>query len=424
LPKRKIVLVSTSPFPHGDNITDGPGYRAWNLFQRLSSKHEIVILSLYESYHKNMQEESSVFEDGYLVRCISHRLGKVAAAIIEEKPDVLYVPWSATPFVARLNRRIPTIVDYVGATILEQFVSFGMVPSDFLHLKLKSFWIGDFFMTAGARERYYLIGLLVASKRLCTPTRKLPSCLIHLIPMIPPSTPPVLQRIVIDKKTDELGILVAGAFLPWYDYPTLFNALRILVKHGRKDFKCVFFGGNQRNPLFEQLVREMGQISSLKANLIFTGMVPFKERANYYLQSDIAVNIPLPTIEDELSVRTRIMDYIWAKLPIVTPEADEHSEMVVANGGGFKYSAGDPASLANVLQNLMEKQGLEEKAKARKNMEEIYRKCLDIKDAMEPLEGFINETYVDPSRASPRQYLPEFLLLGRDMLRWLKRGIV
>jgi len=424
VPKRKIVLISSSPFPHGDNITDGPGYRAWNLFQRFSNKHEIVILSLYESYHKNIEKEFTVSEDNYLIKCISHKPKKVAKAVSDERPDTLYLPWSATPFIARVTQKIPTIVDYVGATLLEQLTSFGTVPTDFLRLKMKSFWIGDFLMTAGSRERYYLIGLLVSSKRLCSLKRKLSASLIHHIPMTPPSVPPVSRKMVIDKQRGELVILIAGAFLPWYDYQTLFRALNTLVKKGRKNFKCVFFGGNPRNKHFEKLILRMGYNSLLKNNLVFTGIVPFKERGNYYLQSDVAVNIPCNTVEDELSVRTRIMDYVWANLPIITPARDEHSEMVINNGGGFKYLGSDPVSLSTVLQKLMDKQGFQKITKAKKNMKEIYQKTLDIENALKPLETFINEPYVDPARSSPRQFLPEVLLWGRDVLRWLKRGAV
>jgi glycosyltransferase involved in cell wall biosynthesis len=424
MPKRKIVIVSTSPFPHSDNITDGPGYRAWNLFQRIPHKHEIVILSLYESFHKNIKKEFTVFEENYQIKGISHKPGRVAKAVYEEKPDVLYLPWSATPFIARIGQRIPTIMDYVGATLLEQFITFGIIPYDLLRLKMKSFWIGDFFITAGSRERYYLMGLLVGSKRLCTPSQKLASSLIHLVPMTPPSVPPVLQKKVIEKKSDERVILVAGALLPWYDYSTLFEALDILVKQERTNFKCVFFGGNPRNLRFERLIRKMGGDPRLKDNLVFTGTVPFKERGNYYLQSDVAVNIPLSTVEDELSVRTRIMDYIWAELPLITPATDEHSKMIIDNGGGFEYDANDPASLSRVLQKLMSEQGLRELENSRKSMERIYKKSLDIEEELKPLEAFINEPYVDPARSSPRQYLPEILLWGRDVMRWLKRGVV
>jgi len=340
--------------------------------------------------------------------------------VVEEDPDILYLPWSSTPFISRLSKKIPTIIDYVGSGLLEYFVSFGYIPTYFLRLKTQSFWFGDFLMTAGVRERYYLLGLLAASKRLCFDSKKLPESLINVIPMIPPSNPPVLRKKVIERKPNELVMLVSGAFLPWYDYPTFFEALNLLTKRGKADFRVIFLGGNPRDPNFEKLILKMGQNPQIKKNLIFTGIVPFKERGNYYLQSDIGINIPLPTIEDEMSVRTRVIDYIWGKLPIITPARDEYSKMVIENKGGFTYIPGTPSNLSSLLQSLMNDAGRKKIESAKKNMEKIYANSLNIKEVVKPLEKFINEPFVDPTRKLPKQYLPELLLIVRDAIRQLK----
>ena len=98
-------------------------------------------------------------------------------------------------------------------------------------------------------------------------------------------------------------ILVAGALLPWYDYSTFFTALKILATKGKKNLKVLIMGGNIRDPRFDALIRKNGVDQVQQNKLIFTGLIPFKERANYYLSADIAINIPSIMIEDELSVR-------------------------------------------------------------------------------------------------------------------------
>lgn len=410
--KRKIVIITTSPIPYGNNITDGPGYRAWNLFHEISKKHGITILSLYESFHQKLPKEFEISEDNILIKCASHKPKRVANLIIEEKPDILYLPWSATPFISRLRQKIPTIIDYVGVGLLESYISQGYVPIHLLQIKLKSFWLGDFLMTAGFRERYYLLGLLIASKRLSLGAYKLNDPLIHVIPMTPPTNRPLLQKKVIDKSPHESIILVAGAFLPWYDYPTFFQALNIISNHGVKNFRVILMGGNPKDPKFEKAVKKMIQNSSLEKKIIHTGLVPFKERANFYLASDIAVNIPPATVEDELSVRTRIIDYLWGKLPIVTPARDEYSNIVIKHGAGFSYSAGNPVSLAQVLETLTEDPTKLDQAK--NNIENLLRNYFDIKRVISPLEEFINHPYVNPDRSSPKRLLPELFLWARD----------
>ncbi len=163
---KKILAISTSPFPYHDNITDGPGYRAWHLFQKIAEKNNIVILSLYESYHLKLKNEFEIQEDNISIKCVRHSPRSIALRIEQENPDLLYLPWSSTPFLSRVKRKIPTIMDYVGAGLLEDYAAKGYIPITLLQMKLKSFWLGDFFLTAGQRERYYLIGLMAASKRL------------------------------------------------------------------------------------------------------------------------------------------------------------------------------------------------------------------------------------------------------------------
>ena len=416
--KKRIMIISTSPFPYGNNITDGPGYRAWNLFQEISKKHNITILSLYESFHQRSTKEYEVSEDDIIIKCISHKPVRVANSIKEEKPDVLYLPWSATPFVSHVDEKIPTIIDYVGVGLLEEYVSQGYIPIHLLQLKLKSFWLGDFFMTAGFRDRYYLIGLLAASKRLSFGVHKSRDQLIHVIPMTPPIDHPILREKVIDKNSDEFIILIAGSFLPWYDYATFFKALKILDQRGKTNFKVIFMGGNPKDPRFEKTVKKMGQNHFLGKRVIYTGLVPFKQRANFYLASDVAVNIPSDTIEDELSVRTRIVDYVWGRLPIITPARDEYSEKVIKQGAGFSYTAGNSLSLAQALEMLMKDRTKLEQA--RKNFETLLDNDFNCKKVIAPLEAFIDTPNIDPTRSAPKTLLSELFLWVRDAFRALR----
>jgi glycosyltransferase involved in cell wall biosynthesis len=307
----------------------------------------------------------------------------------------------------------------VGAGLLEEYATKGHIPVTLLQMKLKSFWLGDFFMTAGQRERYYLLGLLAASKKLSYGKYNQTDPLIHVIPMTPPQEPPILREKVIDKKPEELVLLVAGAFLPWYDYATFFGALKVLNEKKKRNLKVVIMGGNPRDPKFESLVRKMGNLNELQDNIVYTGLVPFKQRANYYLLADAAVNIPSITIEDELSVRTRVIDYIWAGLPIISPAKDECSSTVVNNGAGFAYDAGNPSSLAQTIETIMDYPKKLEQAK--NQMQILLQNRFNIKNYISPLESFIENPYVDPSRLSPQGISSDLFLWARDIFNLLKR---
>jgi glycosyltransferase involved in cell wall biosynthesis len=414
---KRIMMITTSPLPYGNNITDGPGYRAWHLFSHVARKHEVTALSLYESFHLGLNKESEVYENNIRVKCISHKPKRIANLIKQEKPDVLYLPWSSTPFLSRLKRKIPTILDYVGAGLLEEYVAKGHVPATFLQMKLKSFWLGDFFMTAGRRERYYLLGLLAASGKLSQGKTDQADPLIYVVPMTPPPEPPVLKENVIQKKPGELVLLIAGAFLPWYDYATFFEALKVLHGKGVGNLKVVFMGGNTRNKGYERAVRNLADKPEIRENVIFTGLVPFKRRANYYLLADAAASIPPNTIEDELSVRTRVVDYVWAGLPLVSPGRDEYSATVLDEGGGFSYEAGKPESLAKTLTMLIVNP--EKLEGARGKMEGLLKTKFNIENFISPLEAFIKNPSINPARLSPTGISSDVFLWIRDMLNLL-----
>jgi len=410
---KKILAISTSPFPYGGNITDGPGYRAWHLLQRIAKRNDVVILSLYESYHLKLKNEFKIEEENISIKGIQHSPRRVAQQIEQESPDLLYLPWSSTPFLSRLKPKIPTIVDYVGAGLLEDYATKGYIPITLLQIKLKSFWLGDFLLTAGQREKYYLIGLLVASKRLSLDRRDSRETLVHVIPMTPPQNPPILTHNVIQKKSDELVLLVAGAVLPWYDYQTLFKALEILLSEGKNNFNVLFMGGNPRDLQFDSKIRKMGSTNGLKERIVFSGLVPFKQRANYYLGADVAINIPSVSIEDELSVRTRVVDYVWANLPLISPGKDEYSSAVINGGGGFQYQAGNPHSLADAISLVIDDpKKLEE---SRGHIRTLLEDKFNIEKYISPLEAFIANPYVDSARKSPRSASFDLFLWTRDI---------
>jgi len=407
----RIICVTTSPYPYGDNITDGPGYRAYSLFQKLRSKHEITILSLYESFHLNKLDESRYLEDGIQIRTIKYTPSRVAKAIREENPDVIYVPWSALPFLSRFKEKLPTIIDYVGSGLLEELATTGRVPAHLLKLTLDSFWRGDFLITSGARFRLFILAMLIAAKKVTLKSTTPTDPLIHLVPMaLPPGQLPIRSPNGMDSKC--IHLLIAGAILPWYDYPTVFEALDQLSREGL-DYEMVLMGGNPRNLPFEKSVRARAE--ALGDRVHFTGVVPFRRRAEFYQRTDVGLNIAKPTLEDELSIRTRIFDYLWGGLPVVTCGKDEYSDLVIQEGAGFRYEAGDPGDLASKLLHLTGAKELMAKTSA--GVSRVRSIIENDSAGPQDLERFLNDPYTDPNRNSTARIVSSAAITFKDYLR-------
>lgn len=83
------------------------------------------------------------------------------------------------------------------------------------------------------------------------------------------------------------------------------------------------------------------------------GWVDHALRQNYLLDADLGVTTHLSHLETELSFRTRVLDYIWAGLPVVATEGDSMAELVKSRGIGLTVPAADVDALETALGRLL-----------------------------------------------------------------------
>jgi glycosyltransferase involved in cell wall biosynthesis len=381
--RRRLLGLTTSPLPVPGQITDGPGFRMWNLLQEVAKYHDVRVLSLYESVHLRTERAGEISSGGITVEFPSHRPGAATRRIKELRPDVLYLPWSSSGFLGRVNQRVPTILDYVGPGLMETMAHAGRVPVPQLRLKLASFWYGDLFLTTTARERFYLIGLLAASGRLSRGVVDPEDPLVQVVRMTPPSAPPVGTARVRAAASDPLVVLLAGAFLPWYDYALVARAWAELPPGSREKVRLRVVGGNPRMP---EVARWARDALTGVAGVEFSGTVPFDERERLYLAADAGLALPSARIEEELSARTRVLDYLWAGLPLLSEGNDEYSNAVIAGGAGFRF-AHRPTSLASLLDRLCSDPSLVRSARAK--APEVVRASFDVAREAAPVLEFL-----------------------------------
>ena len=89
-------------------------------------------------------------------------------------------------------------------------------------------------------------------------------------------------------------------------------------------------------------------------NVFFNdGWVPYAERQNWLLDADCGVITHHEHIETTFAFRTRVLDYLWSGLPIVTSDGDAFADLVRAEGLGVVVPAEDPAALADGLERVL-----------------------------------------------------------------------
>ena len=139
------------------------------------------------------------------------------------------------------------------------------------------------------------------------------------------------------------------------------------------------------------------------------GWVPYDDRQNYLLDADVGVSTHFDHLEAEFSFRTRVLDYLWAGLPVVTTGGDSLAQLVADEHLGLVVPPEDPDALAVALERALADP---EFAKScRDNLGRVAPQLAWSK-VLEPLTAFCGEPRKAPDLARP------------EMRRQLERALV
>jgi hypothetical protein len=125
--------------------------------------------------------------------------------------------------------------------------------------------------------------------------------------------------------------------------------------------------------------------------------VALDDRQNYLLEADAGVSTHFQHVETTFSFRTRILDYMWANLPIVTTAGDSFGDLVAAEGMGVSVPERDVDALADALEAML--YDPEAAATARENVARV-REDFTWEKALAPLVEFCHSPYPAPDRAN------------------------
>ena len=117
-------------------------------------------------------------------------------------------------------------------------------------------------------------------------------------------------------------------------------------------------------------------------------------RVNYLLEADAAVSAHYDLIETRFSFRTRILDYLWAGLPILTTGGDQLAEMIDARKAGIAIGYEDVDGWVTAIEKLANDSQF--KNACATNSSELAKEFYWSKSA-EPLKKFCRAPYHTPA---------------------------
>ncbi len=387
----------------------GPGIRSWEFAKALSGDFQVSLAVPNEDHPAGI---------GFAVCSYSRNEGRLrelasAADVIVFQGFILH----RYPFLAELG--VPLVVDIYDPFVLENMrihsqetmLERERVHGSDLAVLNSQLWAGDFFLCASEKQRDFWLGMLVALNRVNPYTYDDDETLRTLIDVVPfglPSTPPehtrqVLKGVYKTIGKDDKVILWGGGIWDWFDPCSLIEAMASIVAH-RQDVKLFFMGIRHPNPLIPQMEATTRAIQLSKdlglydKFVFFNEWVPYEERQNYLLEADVGVSLHLDHLETRFSFRTRLLDYIWAGLPIVTTRGDSVSELVEQHRLGRVVDYGDVRQVTDALLELLDTPNL--RGVYRPGFEEV-REQFTWERAVEPLARFCAHPRLAPDKAAP-----------------------
>lgn len=383
----------------------GPAIRAWQMARALAADHDVVLAGTRGSTLTHAD-----------FRIIGVDPSELSALVADA--DVLVVQGDLLGHIDPGDAVV--VVDLYDPFHLEALEQTRGLDPDLRH---RALWTarnaidvqirrGDRFLCASHRQRDFWLGHLAAAGRINELTYAASPDLEALITVVPfgvedrppQRAEPVLRGVAPGVGADDLVLMWGGGIYDWFDPLTLLRALdRVRVRV--PSVRLFFAGMRHPNPEVGEtaMARETRALSDelglTGSHVIFNDWVEYDARERYLLEADVAVSTHFEHIETAFSFRTRVLDYLWASLPVVTTRGDELGEVVARAGAGIAVPPADVDALEAALLALLEDPELRARsAQASGVLARDYRWSV----VLEPLLAFCRAPVRAPDLVDPR----------------------
>lgn len=415
----KVILFS--PASVGKTMA-GPAIRTWEFAQILSKKHEVAIVSptpsdiqhhairIYSKTDPKWKEQT-----------------KTSNVIITQQVP-LELAWMAK------RHGIKILLDAYTPTSLELLEIYKTHPlyrfrkkfhSDDVARLLFSFQMADRFICASEKQRDLWLGFLLSGGLVTLPRYDQDNSLRKFLDVVPyglSSKIPTKNGPGLKEKygfTDRDKIIVWGGGLwDWFDPLSLIKGIKILSQK-RSDIKLVFLGVKSPDPIKLSMAEKAMQLSQalgLTDQHVFfnQGWIPYEERHNYLLDATIGASTHFEHLETRFSFRTRILDYMWAQLPILTTEGDSFADLIQRHQLGIVVPYQSEQAIADAITSLVDHPA---QLEAMKRNLSLITPNFQWDAVAKPVERMVDELLIEPKASLSYHHC-------KHMLSYLKeRGL-
>lgn len=377
---RKILLVTLEPVAKS---MAGPAIRCLELGKQLAKEFSVTVASPVKVRAENALDLGK----DPLASQIKLLSGVSKTALYNEASlcDVLVLQSNVLrpfPKLATMGKYL--VVDLYDPYLFTVLVQYkdkgksGLASYRLMHNILESHMVAcDFAMCASERQRDYWLGRFCGIGRLTPEIYAFDHSLRRLIDLVPfglqdnapVKTGPGIKGVVDGISESDKVILWGGGIWDWFDPLTVINAVN-KIKDKIPNVRLYFMGVKSPNPKVVVMdmankAMELSQQLGLTNKYIFfeEGWTPYDKRVNCLLDADIAVSAHFDLPETRFSFRTRMLDYLWAGLPILTTCGDDLSTLIEQKGAGISLPYEDVDAMAQAMEKILLDQNFERSAR-------------------------------------------------------------
>jgi glycosyltransferase involved in cell wall biosynthesis len=429
----RVLIVSHEAPGH---VMSGPAIRYWHLARVLGETLSVQLA---------VPGEPSLAGEGFEMVGYRREDGHPLATLAAEADVVLLAGFLLYhyPFLKAAAR--PLVIDLYDPFVLENLeihrdkaletqAEIHAVNLKVLNEQLR---LGDFFICAHETQRDFWLGMLTANERVNPYTVAADRTLRHLIDLTPfglPEVPPrhrkqVLKGIYPGIGPEDRVIYWGGGLWEWFDPLTAIRAV-VDVAQIHPEVRLFFAGTRHPNPDVPEMrmcqaARQLSdELDATGRWVFFNDWVPYQERENYLLEADVGLSLHFSHIETRFSFRTRLLDYIWAGLPMVITSGDTLSRRLGERGLARTVAPADTAAVREALLELLDQADARREAAPRFA---TLQAELSWERVAEPLRAFCR----DPHLAADHQAVPSGEgteeekppLITRAWRAWRERGL-
>jgi len=371
-----IISFGPTPTPKYQKI-EGGGMRCWGLALGLKSHGYDVTIGINEEYPVDTDEvdgihlinwiEDEKFKEtinSYDTVIINYSMGGPMSYVIDNISDHVTLV---------LDCYVPIYIEVSARDSHDKALEYSNYSHDIVHYN-KALKRGDYFLCANIPQKHLYTGALSALGIINPYSYKTERVL--LVPF------GVESSIVIDKphnpyqelgiNNDDFTLLWFGGLYPWFNIKPLLETIKKLSAE-HSNFRFVIVGGKNPYNSHPDFVKQYDTTREyiekndlLDKSVFFVDWVDFTDRINWYKNADVVISINNVGEENIYSWRTRVMDYVWGEIPMLTNGGDPLSDSLVANGAAILLPNTSEKALYTSISDLIKNSDLI--TKTRKNL--------------------------------------------------------